>query len=326
MGARIRELRRSQRMTLRELARRIGVSAATVSQLENGRTEIFLGRLMQIAAALDTSAGLLLEASPLGPGELSRPSGIHNAPGCLPEDRGRKLRDAVGRARRCEGSDWRAFPPLDLGPVLTAALDAFLESGYGGSSVREIARRCSLSIPGLYHHYASKQDMLMDLLEIYMDSLLWRTAAARAAGDDPVQRFALLVECLALHHTYRRALAFVGLSEMRSLAPANRHRILDLRNQQQRMVDSEAEDAHALGQFRISDPHDASRAVVTMCTSIPHWYRPDGPATPEQIACQYVHFALNLMNCAIDPSASRCDGRQTAADGCSRNRNSSRAT
>ena len=40
-------------MTLRELARRIGVSAATVSQLERGHTGMSVGRLMQIADALD---------------------------------------------------------------------------------------------------------------------------------------------------------------------------------------------------------------------------------------------------------------------------------
>jgi AcrR family transcriptional regulator len=184
---------------------------------------------------------------------------------------------------------------MELDPVLTAALDAFLDVGYAGASVRDIARRCDLSVPGLYHHYASKQDMLVELLDAYLDSLWWRTTAARDEGSDPVERFARIVECLALHHTYRRALAFVGLSEMRSLAPANRDRIRRLRNRQQRMVDVEAEAAHRLGRFGTPHPRDASRAVVTMCTSIPHWYRAGGPETPEEIARRYVRFSLDLM-------------------------------
>jgi AcrR family transcriptional regulator len=291
-GARVRDLRQSRRMTLRELARRLGVSAATMSQIEHGRTGMSLRRLGQIAEALGVSVVALVGAAAPATADATQPQAL------LEGERDHKLRDAVETARSADGTDWRAYPPLRLPPALSSALDAFLESGYGGASVRDIARRCGLSVPGLYHHYASKQDMLVELLEIYMDSLLWRTAAARDEGHDPVTRFALIIECLALHHTYRRALAFIGLSEMRSLEPANRERILGLRIHQQRMVDTEAQEAHRLGAFGTPSPHEASRAVVTMCTSIPHWYRPHGPATPEEIARMYVGFALDVMQCS----------------------------
>ena len=52
--------------------------------------------------------------------------------------------------------DWRTFPPLLVAPVLGAALDVFVEMGYHGASVRDIARRAGLSVPGMYHHYATK--------------------------------------------------------------------------------------------------------------------------------------------------------------------------
>jgi hypothetical protein len=32
-----------------------------------------------------------------------------------------------------------------------------------------------------------------------------------------------------------------------------------------------------------------------MCTALPTWWRPDGPYNPEQVAEQYVTFALDLM-------------------------------
>jgi AcrR family transcriptional regulator len=189
--------------------------------------------------------------------------------------------------------NWRVFPPLLVGPVLGAALDVFVEMGYHGASVRDIARRAGLSVPGIYHHYATKQEMLTTILDLRMEDLLWRSRAAQdEGGGDPVRRFELLIECLVLYHTYRRDLAFMGASEMRNLDPGNRRRLVALRGEQQRMVDEAVDEAVASGRFTTPYPRDAARAVVTMCTALPQWYRPDGPLTPEQIAERYVHLAL----------------------------------
>jgi AcrR family transcriptional regulator len=203
----------------------------------------------------------------------------------------------VARAKTRNATDWRRYDPLHLDAVLDAAIAAFVQIGYHGATVRDIARRCGLSVPGIYHHYSRKQDMLAAILEVTMTDLLWRSEAARReGGDDHVQRFALLVECLVLYHTYRRDFAFIGASEMRSLEPENRDRIAGLRIAQQRMVDAEVEAAVEAGHFTTPYPHEASRAVVTMCTALPQWYQPDGRLTPEEIAMEYVRFALGLMS------------------------------
>lgn len=191
---------------------------------------------------------------------------------------------------------WREYDELRLDPVLAAALAAFVETGYHGSTVRDIARRAGLSVPGMYHHFSTKQEMLVGVLDVTMDDLLWRSQAARSEGSgDPVRAFALLIECLVLYHCYRSDLAFIGASEMRSLEPENRARIVALRVAQQRMVDMEVDAAVEAGSFRVSHAHDASRAVTTMCVAIPQWYRPGHSSSPEEVARRYVEFALGLM-------------------------------
>ena len=192
--------------------------------------------------------------------------------------------------------NWRKYDDLHLDPVLNAAVGAFNETGYHGASVRDIARRAGLSVPGMYHHFASKQDMLVGILNLTMEDLLARSRAAKdEAGDDPVRSFALLVENLVLFHCHRRDLAFIGGSEMRSLVANNRQRIAAMRTAQQRMVDLEVEAASAAGLFHVEHTRDASRAVVTMCVAVPTWYRFDDEETPEQLAEQYVDFGLGLM-------------------------------
>ncbi|YCN58153.1 hypothetical protein AB9M10_12550 [Rhodococcus erythropolis] len=137
--------------------------------------------------------------------------------------------------------------------------------------------------------------MLLAILDYSINELLTRSQAARAEGCDSVERFRLLVENLALFHTHRRELGFVGASEIRGLDFQNRQAVAERRSVQQRMLDQEVTEAVTAGHFRIDSPFDASRAVVTMCTALSSWWCPDGPFTSSQISSQYADFALNIM-------------------------------
>jgi AcrR family transcriptional regulator len=261
-GLRLRAERERHGYTLRALAREIGVSPATLSHLETGKTRIDPTRLERIAAALAVPAHVLQ---------------VDQAPPAA------------------QAPDWRTYPPLTFDPVLRAALEVFLEVGYHGASVRDIAARSGLSVAGIYHYHPGKQHMLRQIFDLTMAELLERGTAARAEGHDPVERFRLLVEHLALFHTRRRELGFIGATEMRSLEPANRAAVAAMRVRQQRMVDEEVTAAAAAGLFHCRSPERAARAVVTLCTSLVHWYRPDGELDAAEIAAEYVEHALDLV-------------------------------
>ncbi|CAN7489215.1 helix-turn-helix domain containing protein [Phenylobacterium sp. LjRoot225] len=49
--------------------------------------------------------------------------------------------------------------------ILEEATRLFGERGYYGFGIRELAERCQLSNPGLFHHFASKEALLLTLLE-----------------------------------------------------------------------------------------------------------------------------------------------------------------
>lgn len=266
LGRRVREARSSRGVGLRELAARLEVSPGTLSAVEHGRTALSAVRLARIATLLGVPVGQLLVDESTAPGRSSAGTG-----------------------------DWRDYRPLRLEPPLAGAVAAFLELGYAGASMRDIGRHAGLSVPGLYHHHPSKHDLLVQVLELTMTDLLVRSRAARTEGDGPVERFRLLVECLALFHTHRRELGFIGASEMRSLQPEARARVTAQRRDQQRMVDDEVLAGCRTGAFATDRPHEASRAVVTMCTALAQWFSPDGPSTAEQVAEQYVQFALGVV-------------------------------
>ncbi|MGW0824467.1 TetR/AcrR family transcriptional regulator [Streptomyces sp. NPDC002845] len=194
---------------------------------------------------------------------------------------------------RADGhTDWRVYGPLELPPILAHALDAIVEHGYHATTVRDLARRVGVTVPALYYHYANKQAILVELLLGSLASVLGRCrTAVEEAGDDPVDRFGALVECIALYMTHRTPLAFLD-TEIRSLEPGNRARYVALRDELEGLLRDTVREGADAGVFTIPVPVEASRAVLTMCQGIAHWYRPDGELTPFDIAKRYVTIAL----------------------------------
>jgi AcrR family transcriptional regulator/DNA-binding XRE family transcriptional regulator len=262
IGRRLREARLATGLTLREAAQSLGVSAGTWSAIENGRTRVGDDRLRAAARMFRADPdGRCVPATPVGAPTMT----------------------------------WRDFPPLQLPPPLAGALNAFVELGYHGASIRDIARRAAMSVPGVYHHWPTKQHLLVALIDLTMDDLLGRARAARAEGDGPVERFTRLVECLALYHTHRRELGFIGASEMRSLDEPDRSRIAAARKDVQRLVDDEVIEGCRRGAMATPWPKEAARAVVTMCTALSQWWSPVGSLTPEAAAQLYIEFARDTV-------------------------------
>ncbi|MFE7228333.1 TetR family transcriptional regulator [Nocardioides sp. NPDC057577] len=274
VGQTVRRHRQSGDVSLRELAARIGVSPATMSAVENGRTAVSVPRLHDIAAALGVDVRDLI-----GSPEAARST----PPG------------SASAERAAEAGDWREFSPLPIDPILAAAIRAFVSTGYHGATLRSIAELAEMSIPGVYHHYASKQDLLVRILDITMTDLNWRVERARDEGEDPLSRVALIVEALALYHACRTDLAFIGASEMRSLEPDNYRRIADSRNHVQELLDEQIAAAVDAGGLEVTHARDAGKAITTMCTGLVTWFRTDGTSPPDQIAREYAGFAKRML-------------------------------
>jgi AcrR family transcriptional regulator/DNA-binding XRE family transcriptional regulator len=292
VGGHIRAARRRRGWSVRRLAAEIGVSVGTVSAIENGRTGLTVARLTAIADALGTDPRVLLadredHASPAAEPPPAAPA----APAA----------DAPPAAQ-----DWRSFAPLADDRVLRAAIDAFVETGYHGSTMRTIAQRAGLSVPGVYHHYPSKQALLVRIFDLTMDELDWRLTAARDSQSGPLARLAALVEALALFHTLRSDLAFIGASEMRSVEGPHRRRIAARRSAVQRLLDAEIAAAAAAGLARTEQPAETGRAIATMCTSLPQWFRPGGRVSPRAIARAYAELALRMVG--AEPVTGSGDG------------------
>jgi AcrR family transcriptional regulator len=66
--------------------------------------------------------------------------------------------------------------------ILDAALDAFARQGYDATGVAEICQRAGVTKGGFYHHFHSKQDVFLELLERWLVGIDTQMTAARAGA------------------------------------------------------------------------------------------------------------------------------------------------
>lgn len=263
----IRATREARGVSLRSLAASLDLSPATLSALERGLAPLTIERTRLVAAALDTTVESLLR------GEVVRPA-APAVPGT---------------------GSWREYGDLRLDPVLEAASQVFVRHGYHAATMRQVAEEAGLSTAGVYHHHGSKQELIVALLDVTMAEIRWRLLAARDDGTDPVDGFSLMVESLALFHATRGDLAFLGATEMRALHEPDHARIVGLRDEVQHLLDAQVDRCIEIGRFTVARPRVAARAIATMCTSLPSWFRSDGPLSASEVARDYAVHAVALM-------------------------------
>lgn len=179
--------------------------------------------------------------------------------------------------------------------VLSAACGVFTEHGFHGASIRQIARAAGLSVPGLYHHFPAKYDLLLIIIHRVMDDLLLRTGAVLRSSDrnDPAMQLAAITAEHVVFHTERQSESFIANSELRSLKPSDLEAVIAKRDRQQRFFDSVILRGVESGHFSCAYPLETSRAVVTMCTAVASWYKKDGRLDSEEIASRYVAITLH---------------------------------
>lgn len=177
--------------------------------------------------------------------------------------------------------------------ILDAAAQVFSQKGYHAASMQDIAEAVNLQKGSLYHHVASKQEILALLLDQALDLLIERmqTVITQPLPADAKLRLAA-AEYLTtiLEH---KELAAVLLLEHRSLDPdlAAQHKIG--RDRFEGLWRDLVRQGMAEGVFTYPDPVMAVLAIIGALNWAITWYRPNGSLSPSQIADQFAELILS---------------------------------
>lgn len=101
--------------------------------------------------------------------------------------------------------------------IIQAAVDEFLENGYEGTSMEAIARRAGISKGGLYHHFNSKDEILIQANQKLNEpvSLIMQKAVSKKSAREGLVWY--IRNYLEYWATHEKELFFYGLSTTKML-------------------------------------------------------------------------------------------------------------
>lgn len=158
--------------------------------------------------------------------------------------------------------------------LLAVAVDVFTARGYDGTSMEHLAAASGLSKSSIYHHVASKEELLRRALDRALGALFAVLDEPGAVTGSASARVGYVVrretETLIAEQPY-----VTLLLRVRGNSPMEQDALRRRREFDQRMTEL-VQAAVAAGEFRPdADPAVVTRLVFGMVNSLIEWWRPD---------------------------------------------------
>jgi AcrR family transcriptional regulator len=178
--------------------------------------------------------------------------------------------------------------------LLELAATMMAERGLRATTVRDIADAAGILSGSLYHHFSSKEEMVDEVMRVFLDWLFARYQKIVDTESNPLERFKglFMVSFEAIEH--RHAQVVIYQDEAKRLSAQPRFAYVEDRNREQRKMWVDVlNQGIADGYFSPDLDVDLVYRFIRDTTWVSvRWYSPGGPLTAEQVGRQYLAIVL----------------------------------
>lgn len=186
--------------------------------------------------------------------------------------------------------------------IVAAAVALFAEQGFDATSVTEVVARAGVAKGALYHHFASKDDLLYEVYRELVERQLAGLREILTRSLPPAEALRELIADLVETTAARAGEAKVFLRESHRLGDANQARVRAARRGIHDAVTDLVRSAQATGEFApVASPEMVTFTVFGVINELPVWYRAGGPKQPAELAAELSELIL----AALVPTSSR---------------------
>jgi AcrR family transcriptional regulator len=204
---------------------------------------------------------------------------------------------AVTAGASASGDLWSFVEPEAARRLLEAAVEEFAARGFHATTTRAIAERVGLSPAGLYVHFRSKHQVLVEIVRACHEAALADVKTAIASsGPTPSDQLVTAMEAWVSWHARHPMPARVAQSELRSLEEAAFRSIVVLRRALEEAVESIVVAGQRAREFDGKlEPRSTARGLLSLGIDVSRWYREGDDLSPAEIGRLYAKFGIRMV-------------------------------
>lgn len=190
----------------------------------------------------------------------------------------------------------RADPAARWQQIISAATAEFLEKGYVGTSMRDVAARVGLLKGSLYHYIDSKEDLLFHVLRDLHEGAAEVVGRCRSGPGQPLDRLRELIEYLGPYSAEHAAQGMIFMRDFAFLPASRRRQIIKQRDLYSSVMRKMISAAQLRGDVpRSIDPALAAATIMGSIAWVANWYRRGGRLTPLEIGRQQAALLIAAL-------------------------------
>jgi AcrR family transcriptional regulator len=174
--------------------------------------------------------------------------------------------------------------------VLRTAVQLFLEQGYHGTTLNDVAERLNITKPALYNYFRGKDDILYECWAIGAERVDDCIEEINAGGGAGLAKLRKLIVRYAEVMTTDYGKSLVRF-DVRDLTEHNRKIVGTAKKKIDRAFRTYIKDGIADGSIKPCDIKLSAFAIAGSLNWIGHWYQPGGALPAQDIASE---FAIRL--------------------------------
>lgn len=187
----------------------------------------------------------------------------------------------------------RVTDPMSAkGRLLAKAAKLFKEKGYERTTVRDLAAAVGIQSGSIFHHFKSKEEILMAVMVEVIIYNTYRMQAKLEEAETPEDRVLALIECEleAINGMTGNAMS-VLVYEWRSLKEENQNIILSLREDYEKIWLQALDEAKKEGQI-VADTFILRRFLTGALSWTTTWFDAEGDIDLKDLARQALTLAI----------------------------------